>query len=100
TSLARPGGNMTGLTSQSPEVAAKRVDLIREAFPKASRVAVLYSLEGPGVAAELAEVERAVRSLGRDVLSVEVKRADDIEPAFNRMALWGCVVPLVIENLL
>ena len=70
-SLARPGGNMTGLTSQSPKVAAKRMDLIREVIPKAARVGVLYAMSFPGVPAELAEIERVVRSLGKEVVLVE-----------------------------
>lgn len=97
-SLAHPGGNMTGLTSQSPEVAAKRVDLMREAFPRTSRIAVLYALDFPGVPAELAEIERAVRSLGKEYRAVEAKRVEDIEPALAGIANWRADVLLVIEN--
>ncbi|MCC6195542.1 MAG: ABC transporter substrate-binding protein [Burkholderiales bacterium] len=97
-SLAHPGGNMTGLTSQSPEVASKRVDLIREAFPKTSRIAVLYALNFPGVPAELAEIERAVHALGKEYRAVEAKRVEDIEPALAEIAKWRADVLLVVEN--
>lgn len=97
-SLARPGGNMTGLTSQSPELAAKRLELVREVFPKASRIGVLYARDFPGVPAELAEIERAVRSLGKEYMAVEAKRAEDLEPALAEVAKWRADVLLVVEN--
>ena len=73
-SLARPAGNMTGLTSMSPELGAKRVEILRDAFPKISRLAVLYSPATPGTSQELSEVERAAKLLGMDFLSIEAKR--------------------------
>ena len=97
-SLARPGGNMTGLTTQSPEVAAKRVELIREAFTKTSRVAVLYALAFPGVPAELAESSAWSGRLAGSCCRWEAKRPEAIESAFAEMVKWRADVLLVVEN--
>ncbi len=97
-SLARPGGNMTGLTSQSPDLAAKRVELLREAFPKTSRPAVLYAMGFPGVDAELQETGRAARTFGKDLLPVEAKRPGDLESAFAEALKRRADALLVIEN--
>jgi putative ABC transport system substrate-binding protein len=97
-SLARPGGSMTGLTSQSPDLGAKRVEILREASPKATRIAVLYALPYHGVPAELREIERAIRAIGKDVVAVEAKSAEDIEPAFGEMAKAKADALVVIEN--
>ena len=97
-SLAHPAGNMTGLTTQSPELGAKRVQILRDTFPRLSRLAVLYALPFPGAGAELSEVERATKLLGKDVLRVEAKRPEDFEPAFAEMSKWRADALLVIEN--
>lgn len=97
-SLARPGGNMTGLSSLSPEMGAKRVELLSEAVPKLSRLAVLHSLSYPGVPAQLSEAERAVRLIGKETLGFDVKRLEDIEPAFAAIAKARPDAMLVIEN--
>jgi ABC-type uncharacterized transport system substrate-binding protein len=97
-SLARPGGNMTGLTSLSPEISAKRVELLREAFPGISRLAVLYSLGNPGVAPQLAEAERAAKVFNLDFIPVEAKQPDDFEPAFAQAVRQRASALLVIEN--
>ncbi|MBI2754903.1 MAG: ABC transporter substrate-binding protein [Betaproteobacteria bacterium] len=97
-SLARPGGNMTGLTSLSPELGAKRVELLREMLPKTSRPAVLYALAFPGVSAQLSEAERAARAFGMDFLPVEATRPEDFEPAFAEALKRRADALLVIEN--
>jgi putative ABC transport system substrate-binding protein len=97
-SLARPGGNMTGLTSQSPDLGAKRVEILREVSPKAARVALLYALAYHGVPAELQEIQRAIRAMGKEVVAVEAKRAEDLEPAFAEMAKAKADALVVIEN--
>ena len=96
--LARPGGNMTGLTSQSTDVAAKRVELLREAFPRASRVAVMYALPFPGVSLELQETERAARLYGAELLRTQARRPDDFETVFGEIAQWKADALVVIEN--
>jgi putative ABC transport system substrate-binding protein len=97
-SLARPGGNMTGLTSQSPELGAKRFALLRETLPSISKLAVLYARPFPGVEAEIADIERATRLLGKDLVSVEVKRSDDLAAAFAEIARHRADAMIVIEN--
>ena len=97
-SLARPGGNMTGLTSQSPDLGAKRVEILREMSPKAARVAVLHALAYHGVPAELREIVRAIRAIGKEPVAVEAKRAEDLELAFAEMAKARADALVVIEN--
>lgn len=96
--LARPGGNMTGLTSLSPEMGAKRIEVLRAALPKLSRVAVLHSLAFPGVAVQLAEAERAVKRLGKELVPVDVKQLEDLETAFGEIVSSRADALLVIEN--
>jgi putative tryptophan/tyrosine transport system substrate-binding protein len=96
--LARPGGNLTGLTTLSPEVGAKRVEILRDAFPKMSRVAVLYFLANPGVNPQLSEAERAAKLFGLNVLPIEAKRPEELDPAFAEMAKVKADAVLVIEN--
>lgn len=98
TTLARPGGNMTGLTSLSPEVGAKRVEILQSMLPKASRLAALYATGYPGVATELAEIERALKQLGKEFLPVEAKAPEDFDKAFREMIKWRADAVLVIEN--
>ena len=84
-SLARPGGNITGLTGYSPELNGKRLELLREAFPKLSRVALLLTPNFPGSALDLKETESAARSLGLRIQPLEVRDASDIDRAFKAM---------------
>jgi putative ABC transport system substrate-binding protein len=97
-SLARPARNMTGLTTQSPELGAKRVELLREVLPKMSRLAILYAEPFPGVSAELAEAERAAKTLGVEVVRVEAKAPDAFDAAFAEMGSRRADAMLVIEN--
>lgn len=96
--LARPGGNMTGLTSLSPEMSAKRTQLLREALPGLSRLAVLHSARFPGVPAQLAEAERAVKLAGKEMLGMDVTRMDQLDAAFSEMVARRADALLVIEN--
>ena len=84
-SLARPGGNITGLTGYSPELNGKRLELLKEAFSKLSRVALLLSPNFPGSALDLKETESAARSLGLRIQPLEVRDASDIDRAFKAM---------------
>jgi len=82
-SLARPGGNVTGLTNLSRELGGKRLELLKEAVPKVARVAVLYD---PAIRAAVLEVKEvlpvAARALGLTIRSWEVRAADDFEKVF------------------
>ena len=85
-SLARPGGNITGLASISAELSGKRLELLKEAVPKVSRVAVLWNLANSSNVLEFKETEVAARALGLKVQSLEVRGPDDFRGAFARAA--------------
>jgi len=82
-SLARPGGNVTGLSSMSPELSGKRLELIKEVVLGLSRVAVLWNPDVRGAVLEYKETEGAASSLGLHVQSIEVVRAEDLDRAFS-----------------
>jgi putative ABC transport system substrate-binding protein len=77
--LARPGGNITGLTLISPELSGKRMELLREAAPRIARLAVLWNPANPSHDETLRECEANARTLGLQTLPVGVRRADEIE---------------------
>jgi putative tryptophan/tyrosine transport system substrate-binding protein len=85
-SIARPGGNLTGLSFMSPELSAKRLELLREAFPKVTRVATLWNPDDPVYALELQRTEAAARGLGISLQPIEVRGVADFEAAFASMA--------------
>jgi putative tryptophan/tyrosine transport system substrate-binding protein len=84
-SLARPGGNVTGLAINQPDLAGKRLALLREVVPGLRRVAIMANVEYPFAVLEMAELETAARSLGLDVAPFEIRRAEDIAPAFEAL---------------
>jgi putative tryptophan/tyrosine transport system substrate-binding protein len=83
TSLARPGGNLTGLSSVSTDLSGKRLELLKETIPKVSRVAVLYDPTDRSKIAEVKEIKNDARSLGVQLQALEVQRLDDFENAFK-----------------
>jgi putative ABC transport system substrate-binding protein len=85
-SLARPGGNVTGLSTMSPELNAKRLELLKEAVPGLSRVAIMWNPDVRGNLLEHKETAEAARSLHLHLQSVEVSRADDFDRAFSAFA--------------
>ena len=82
-SLARPGGNITGLTNLSQDLSGKRVELLKETIPKLSRVSVLLDPTVVPLAPPLRETEAAARGLGLQLQSVEVRAPGDFEKAFQ-----------------
>jgi putative ABC transport system substrate-binding protein len=82
-SLARPGGNVTGLSSQTPDTAGKRIELLREVVPGLRRLAILANVDNSYVALEMGEVQAATRTLGLDTALFEIRRAKDIATAFD-----------------
>ncbi len=82
-SLARPGGNITGLSNVAPEISGKRLELLKDVVPKLSRVAVFGMSSNPGNALSLKETELAARALGLKISFFNVRGADDIESAFQ-----------------
>ncbi len=89
TSLARPGGNLTGLASLSAELIAKRVELLKELLPGVSRVAVFLYPANPGTGPTLRALDAASRALGIEMLRVEIRNAGDFEKAFRSAAAGG-----------
>jgi putative ABC transport system substrate-binding protein len=99
-SLARPGGNVTGLSIQQTDVAAKRLEILREAVPGLHRLAILANVGSPSVVLDMREVQAAARTLGLEVITSEIRRGEDIVPAFEGLngradALYVCIDPLV-----
>jgi len=84
-SLARPGGNVTGLSSQTAETAGKRVELLREIVPGLGRLAIMGNVGNPISVLEFGEVQAAARALGLEVTTSELRRAEDISPAFDAL---------------
>jgi putative ABC transport system substrate-binding protein len=82
-SLAHPGGNVTGITGISPELSAKRVELLKEAVPGLSRAAVMWNPEPRGAVFEYRETQEAARRMSLQLQSVEVSRSDEIDRAFS-----------------
>jgi len=85
-SLARPGGNVTGLTDESVQLSAKRMELLKEAVPKAAVIAVLWNMSDQGMTLRYREIEKAARILKVDVQAIGVRRPEDFAEAFATMA--------------
>ncbi|PYJ67511.1 MAG: ABC transporter substrate-binding protein [Verrucomicrobia bacterium] len=99
-SLARPGGNITGLTNVSGEFAGKLLELLKEAFPKVSRVAVLWDPANAGNALSLGEIKVAARALQITLQSAEVHGPDDFEPAFSAIKKERAGGLIVLRNVI
>ena len=103
TSLARPGGNVTGLSLQTTETGSKRLELLREVIVGLRRLAILGIVGNPSNVLELSEVKAAAQTLGLDATIFEIRRAKDIAPAFDTFkgradALYVCTDPLFIAT--
>src|SRR5262249_25334189 len=103
TSLARPGGNVTGLSLQIPDTVSKRLELLREVFPTLRRLAIMANVGNLIAVQEVREVFAAAGTLGLEVTTFEIRRAEDIAPAFEALkdraeALYVCTEPLVNTN--
>ena len=96
TSLARPGGNVTGLSVQSADLAHKIVQLLREFLPNLGRLAILYHVGNPVAERQTDAVKEAAGRFGLDVAVVEVRRAEDIAPAIA--ALEGRTDALIVPS--
>ena len=81
--LSRPGGIFTGLTSITSELQAKRVEILKETIPGMTRIAVMLNMSNPAQPQEWKEMETAARSLGIQPLLLDVRKPDDIGPAFD-----------------
>jgi ABC-type uncharacterized transport system substrate-binding protein len=102
-SLARPGGNVTGLSSQTGDLAGKRLELLRELIPGLRRLAIMANVDAPGAVLEVSDVQATTRALGLEVVTSEIRRTEDIAPAFEALkgradALFVPPEPLVFAN--
>jgi putative ABC transport system substrate-binding protein len=88
-SLARPGGNITGLSLMGPDLDGKRLELLKEAFPKVARVAFLWGSSGARGNLVLTDMEAAAKALGLKLQSLEVRSLDDFERVFARAKREG-----------
>ncbi len=96
-SLARPGGNVTGLSAQVTDIYSKRVQTLKEAVPRALRVAGLFNMSNPSIPPAWKEVETAARALGMQPQLLDVRKAEDLAPAFDsaiRQSADGLIVGL------
>jgi putative tryptophan/tyrosine transport system substrate-binding protein len=93
-SLARPGGNVTGLSNQAPDLAGKRLELLREVIPGLRRLAILANVSTP--TAEIGDVQAAAHTLGLEVAILEIRRAEDIAPAIE--ALKGHAEAMYVQS--
>ena len=84
-SLARPGGNVTGLSTLSTDLAVKRLEILRDIFPGLGRLAVMANVGAPGAVLQMHEFNAAARSLGLEVVPLEIRRTEDIAPALESL---------------
>ncbi len=102
-SLARPGGNVTGLSLQKTDLADKRLELLSEVVPGFHRLAIMANVGNPAPVLEMREVEATARKLGNEVTTFEIRGAEDIAPVFDALkgradVLYVCGDPLVDTN--
>jgi putative ABC transport system substrate-binding protein len=102
-SLARPGGNVTGLSNQSADLPSKRLDLLQEVIPNLRRLAIMANVGSPIGVLEMGQTRAVARTLGIEAAPLEIRRAEDIEPAIAALkgradALYVVTDPLVNTN--
>jgi putative tryptophan/tyrosine transport system substrate-binding protein len=101
--LARPGGNVTGLANLISDTAGKKLEFLREVVPGLRRLAIMVNVGNPGSVMDMREAQAAARTLGLEVTSSEIRRAEDIAPAFETLkgradAIYLCPDPLMNTN--
>ena len=102
-SLAQPGGNVTGLSSQAPDTAERRLELLREVVPGLRRLAVLSDVDNPFTVLELGATQKAAHTLGIEVDAVEIRQDQDVAAAFDAFrdraeALYAIANPISFKN--
>ena len=102
-SLARPGGNVTGMSIQQTDTAGKRIELLREALPRLARLAVMANSSAPGAMIEMHEVATTARTLGLEVIPIEVSQAGEVFSSIESIrdradALYVATDPLIFSN--
>jgi len=99
-SLARPGGNVTGLSVQSTDLAVKRLELLREVVPDLRRLAILANVGHPPSLLEMREVQTTARTLGLEVATIEIRQAEDLAPAFDALKSRGEALYIPPDSLI
>jgi putative tryptophan/tyrosine transport system substrate-binding protein len=99
TSLARPGGNLTGLSNQNRDAVGKRVELLREMDPGLRRLAILSNIDNTSVVLKTAEIEQAARKLGLDIIKLEIRREEDLALAFFSLSGSGLALYVTADTL-
>jgi putative tryptophan/tyrosine transport system substrate-binding protein len=104
-SLAKPGGNVTGLSLHAAHLAGKRLELLREVVPQLRRLAIIFNVGNAQPVLEMRETEAAARTLGIEVVPLEIRRVADFSPAFqalrgNADALYVAIDQLMVANLM
>jgi putative ABC transport system substrate-binding protein len=104
-SLAKPGGNVTGLSLQAANLAGKRIELLREVVPQLRRLAIIFNAGNAQPVLEMSETEAAARALGTEVVPIEIRRVEDFGPAFEALkakadALYVAIDQLMVANLM
>jgi putative ABC transport system substrate-binding protein len=102
-SLARPGGNVTGLSLQQTDLGSKRLEILREVVPGLRRLAIMANVDNSSARLEMREVQAAADKLGLEAATSEIRRAEDIAPAFEVLkgrtdAVYVVADPLVVTN--
>lgn len=102
-SLARPGGNVTGLSVEATDLAGKHVELLRELSPGLRRLAIMVNVGNSASVLEMREVQAAARAIGLEVETLEIREAEDIAPAFETLkgradALYVCIDTILFTN--
>jgi len=99
-SLSRPGGYVTGLSLQQTDLAGKRLELLREVVPHLRRLAILANVGYPDAVLEMAEGKAMARTLGLEVVPLEIQRAEDIAPAFEALKAKADAMYVVVDALI
>jgi putative tryptophan/tyrosine transport system substrate-binding protein len=98
-SLARPGGNITGLSVQSRDITSKRIGLLRDIVPSIRRLAIMAKIDNVSAASELHDAEAVAGSLGIETTPVGIKRAEDIEPAIEQLKGRADALYVAVDSL-
>jgi putative ABC transport system substrate-binding protein len=99
-SLARPGGNVTGLSLQQTDLAGKKVELLRQLIPGLRRLAIMVNVGNPAVIAEIGEVEAAARTFSLDAAVFAIRRSEDIASAFEALKGYADALYIVTDTLM
>jgi len=99
-SLAKPGGNVTGLSIQANELAGKRVELLREVLPQLHRLAILFNADNTQPVLEMGETQAEARRLGLEIIPLAIRRAEDIAPAFQDLKTKADAVYVAVDQLM